>query len=427
MVETTNAATPLAATEPVWDNIRWKPRFFAIWTGQAFSLIGSALTQFVLIWWITQTTQSASALATAGIMALLPQAIFGPLGGTLADRWNRRLIMIVADSITALCMVILILLFATERVELWHLYTLMFVRSTMQAFQSPASAASTSMLVPPAWLPRAAGLNQTIYGLMNVAAAPLGAAALGVLPLQGALMIDVVTALLGIVPLLFFRIPQPPRPDTTELTVWQDFRLGVRLVASNRGLVMLYGVTVLMIGVLMPSFVLTPLLVLNEFGGGVNEVALMEGISGIGMVLGGILISVLPLPRRRILVVLIGYAVACITIAFAGMTPGHLFWLAVFWWFISGATFSLGNAPVMAILQTIVPHHMQGRALSLFSTLMGIAGPAGLVLAGPLGEILGVRGMLISCGVVATLVCLAGFLSPSLMQIEEQKLKDIPL
>jgi hypothetical protein len=69
---------------------QWKPRFFSIWLGQAFSLVGSALTQFVLLWWITDTTGSAQALAIAGMMALLPQALLGPLGGTLADRWNRR-------------------------------------------------------------------------------------------------------------------------------------------------------------------------------------------------------------------------------------------------------------------------------------------------------------------------------------------------
>lgn len=75
-------------------------------------MIGSALTQFVLVWWITQTTGSPSALAVAGIVALLPTAIFGPLGGALADRWSRRMVMIVADAITALSMVILVLLFA---------------------------------------------------------------------------------------------------------------------------------------------------------------------------------------------------------------------------------------------------------------------------------------------------------------------------
>lgn len=401
----------------------WKSRFFIIWSGQAVSLVGSALTQFVLVWWITQTTGSASALATAGMVAMLPQALFGPLGGTLADRWSRRLVMIVADSITALCMLVLVLLFASGQIQLWHVYSLMFIRSTMQAFQGPATAASTSMLVPPDWLTRAAGMNQTLQGLMSIAAAPLGAVTLSIFPLQGALMIDVVTALLGITPLLFFRIPQAQRTDTLQSGVWQDFRQGLRLLSGNRGLLRLYGLLMLVTGVLMPAFVLTPLLVRDEFGGGVNQVAMMESIGGIGMLIGGVLVTLMSLPARRIVVVLATNAVSCAAIALTGLVSGDMFWLAVVWWFVSGITFTMGSAPMMAILQSVVPNQIQGRALSLFSTLMGIAGPIGLAFTAPLGEIIGTRGLLVGGGALATLVCLAGFLSPSLMRIEEQPLK----
>ena len=88
--------------------------------------------------------QLRDALATAGMAALLPQALLGPLGGTLADRSSRRLLMTLADTVSALCMLVLIALFASGRVELWHVYTMMFVRSSMQAFQGPAAAASTA-------------------------------------------------------------------------------------------------------------------------------------------------------------------------------------------------------------------------------------------------------------------------------------------
>ena len=108
------------------------------------------------------------------------------------------------------------------------------------------------------------------------------------------------------------------------------------------------------------------------------------------------------------------------TVALAGLTPSYLFWLAVVWWFICGIAISFGNAPSMAIIQTIVPNELQGRALSLFSTLMGLAAPLGLLLIAPLGQVLDVRGLLIGGGAVATLVCLAGFLSPALMRIDEQ-------
>jgi DHA3 family macrolide efflux protein-like MFS transporter len=396
----------------------WKPRFFAIWLGQAFSLVGSALTQFVLLWWITDTTGSAQSLAMAGMMGLLPQALLGPLGGTLADRWNRRLIMIVADSLTALSIVVLIMLFATNAIQLWHVYALMFVRSSMQAFQQPAAAASTAMLVPQEWLQRVAGLNQTLAGIMSIAAAPLGALALSLFPLQGALMIDVATALLGIVPLLIFAIPQNRTPSHQTNSVLGDFKLGLRYVAARPGFVMLFAIIGLVVLTVMPTFTMTPLLVKQHFGGGVNEVAFMEALAGVGIILGGVLMTVWRGFSKRIVTMMVSFVVSCGTVALTALAPSNALWLAAAWWFVSGATFSIGNVPFTAIIQTQVPNEMQGRVLSLMSTVMGLAGPIGLVIAGPLGEAIGVRGVFVVGGVLSALVCALALLSRRLREIE---------
>jgi MFS transporter, DHA3 family, macrolide efflux protein len=401
----------------------WQLRFWSIWIGQALSLIGSALTQFVLIWWMTLNAGSTSALAIAGMMALLPQALLGPLGGTLADRFSRRAIMITADSISAACMLVLVWLFQTEQVQLWHLYTMMFIRSSMQAFQAPAAAASTAMLVPEHWLNRVAGLNQMLQGVMTIAAAPLGALLLAFLPFQGALLVDVFTALLGIVPLLFFAIPQPERNDRQQTGVWTDFKSGIRVVLNNRGLLMLYGLVMLVVITIMPTFTLTPLLVKEHFGGGVNEVAFMEGLAGIGIIAGGLLITAVPLFKRKIVTILLSFAISCATVAFTALTPGSLLWVAALWWALSGVTFSTGNAPMMALLQTRVPNELQGRVISLLTTAMGLAGPLGLGLAALLGEVVGVRAIFIFGGLAATTICLLGFAVPALMRIEEEPIR----
>ena len=405
-------------TSSIETSSNWQPRFWSIWIGQALSLIGSSLTQFVLLWWITSTANSASALAIAGVMALLPQALLGPLGGTLADRLPRRTIMIVADSITALCMIVLVLLFSSNTVQIWHIYTLMFIRSSMQAFQSPAAAASTANLIPTSWLPRVAGLNQSLQGIMTIAAAPLGALALAWLPLQGALMIDVVTAILGITPLLLLSVPQPKETQNKTSSVWADFREGVRFVARDRGLLTLYAILGLVVLTLMPTFSLTPLLVKQHFGGGVNQVALMEGLSGIGMIVGGVLISIFP-GKRPILILMLSFAVSCGTVALTALAGSNAFWLAIVWWVVSGFTFSTGNAPMMSVLQTVVPNHMQGRVLSLMSTIMGLAGPVGLAIAAPLGEAFGVRSVFIGGGILSALVCLLALLSRDMWKLEK--------
>lgn len=418
-----DSTTPPSPTPAADVSGPWRLRFWSIWLGQALSLIGSALTQFVLLWWITLETGSTTALAIAGVMALLPQALLGPLGGALADRLSRRAIMIVADTISAACMLVLIWLFQSGQIELWHLYTMMFIRSSMQAFQAPAAAASTAMLVPGEWLGRVAGLNQILQGVMTIAAAPLGALLLAFLPFQGALLVDVATALLGIVPLLFYAIPQPRRDDAHVTGIWGDILIGARVVLHNRGLLLLFGLVMLVVLTIMPTFTLTPLLVKDHFGGGVNEVAFMEGLAGIGIIAGGALIAVVPLFKRRIVTILLSFAISCATVALTALTPGSMLWLASLWWALSGITFSTGNAPLMALIQSQVPNQLQGRVLSLLTTAMGFAAPLGLALAAPLGELIGVRGIFIAGGFVSATICLLGFALPSLLRIEETPIK----
>lgn len=399
---------------------RWQPRFWAIWLGQGVSLTGSALTQFVLVWWITSTTESSNALAMAGIAALLPQALLGPLGGTLADRLPRRFIMIVADSITALCTVFLALLFATNSVQLWHIYTLMFIRSSMQAFHFPAFSASTPNLVPVSWIPKIAGFNQTLGGIMNIAAPPLGALAFAWLPIGGALMIDVVTAVLGITPLLFYAVPQPKETQNKTSSVWNDFKEGVRFVVYDRGLLSLYLLIGLVVLLVMPAISLSPLLVLQHFSGGPNEVALMRGLSGVGIILGGLLVMVLP-RHRAVMTALLAYALACGTIALTALAPENALWLAVIWFTVCGLSLSVGNAKTFAVLQTVVPNHMQGRTLSLLNTIKGFSAPMGLLLAGPIAEVVGVRAIFVWGGAVCGVVCLLGLRLPALHRLEQIK------
>ncbi len=421
-----NAAHPSVSEAGVKPGERWRLRFFTVWLGQSLSLIGSALTNFVLMWWITQTTNSASALALAGMMAMLPQALLGPIGGVIADRLNRRKVMIVADFVTALCMAILIALFAGGSIQLWHIYTLMFVRSSMQAFQSPAASASTVMLVPNNWIGRVAGMNQAVQGLMTIAAAPLGAVALAFLPVEGALMIDVATALLGIVPLFFFHLPQinaerqasPSRSIGFIASLLADMRIGLRFVLDHRGITALFAITGLVVLTIMPTFSLTPLLVKQHFRGGVNEVAFMEALSGIGFIAGGVLITLWPMFKRRIYTVMVSFAVACATVALTALAPGSMLLLATFWWFISGVTFSAGNAPMMALLQSIVPNQLLGRVMGLLNTVMGLAGPIGLAIAAPLAEALGVRALFVIGGALSTVICLAALWSRNLRNIE---------
>ena len=386
----------------------WQWRYWSIFGGQTLSVIGSAMTQFVLIWWITDTVGTFGALATAGLVGLLPQALLGPIGGTFADRYSRRMLMILPDAIGAGCILVLIALFLHGSVALWHVYAAMFVRSAAAAFQMPAAAASEAMLVPAHFLPRAAGLNQTMMGIVTVAAAPLGALAIGVMPVGMALWIDVGTAVLGIGPLLVFRVPQQRMPSESK-GVWAEFCEGIAVVWRNPKLRRIYALMTAVVLVVMPGAEMLPLLVKQHFGGGAPAVAMLEGLGGAGMVVGGGIVALF-VPKRRVSWVLWGFTLSCAMLAATALVPPSLFWLAALFWALSGVTFILGDAPFTVLIQTTVPNHLQGRVLALLGTMMGLAAPVGLLAVAPLGKILGVRWLFVLTGGLGTLVCLIALL-----------------
>ena len=408
------------------DPPKWAPRFFTIWSGQAISLLGSQLVQFALIWWLTKATGSATILALASLVGLVPQVVLGPFIGALVDRWNRRLIMIVADSVSALAVVVLAVLFALGQVEVWHVFALMFARSLAGGFHWPAMQASTSLMVPQQHLARVQGLNQMLNGGLNIISAPLGAVLLEFLPMQGILAIDVVTALLAVLPLFFFTIPQPVRNGSAQASngktsVWQDFREGWRYVFGWRGLVLIGLMAVIINFLLTPAFSLLPILVTKHFNGQALQLAWIESAFGIGILLGGLTLSVWGGFKRRImtsLVGLIGMGLGSLAIGFA---PPTLVIMAVGAAFLIGFFNPITNGPLFAALQAVVAPEMQGRVFMLISSFASAMSPIGLLIAGPIADVLGVQSWFLVGGLVTIVMAIAAASIPAIVHFEDGK------
>jgi DHA3 family macrolide efflux protein-like MFS transporter len=403
---------------------RWIYSFFTIWTGQAFSLIGSQLVQFALIWWLTRTTGSATVLATASLVGLLPQVFMGLVAGALIDRWNRRITMIVADSLIALATLALAVLFLTGTVQVWHVYLLMFLRSAAGAFHWPAMAASTTLMVPKEHLARIQGFNQMLNGGLNIISAPLGALLLELLPMQGVLSIDIFTALLAVLSLFFVAIPQPPRAPATageagKTSVWQDIKAGLRYTVSFPGLLIILIMAALINMLLNPAFALLPLLVTRHFNGQAWHLATLESLSSIGIILGGLGLGVWGGFRSRVATSLCGLLMigaGCLAI---GLLPGWAFGYAVAAMFVLGLSTPITNGPLMAAVQAVVDPEMQGRVFTLIMSVSSAMSPLGLILAGPVGDLFGVQTWFLWGGVLTAVMGVAGFFIPAVMNFEK--------
>ena len=399
--------------------------FLTLWVGQVFSLIGSQLVQFALIWWLTQETGSATVLAFASIVGLVPQVVLGPFVGPLIDRWNRKWTMIVADAVVALSTVGLVYLFATDTIVVWHVFVALFIRALGGAFHWPGMTASTSLMVPPQYLTRVQGLNQILNGGLGIASAPLGALLLSLFPMQNILMIDIVTAALAIVIITFVDVPQPQpaaeQADAPGNAYFADLRAGLRYLLNWRGLLILAGMGMLVNMVLSPTNAFMPLLVTDHFAGTAWHLGLLEAGFGIGVLGGGIVLGVWGGFQRRVVTSLLGLSGIGLGILIVGLAPASLFPLAVAGMILAGAMGSLCNGPIMAIFQAKVAPDMQGRVFTLVGSATASMMPLGLIVAGPLADIIGVRAWFLGGGLITIVVGVAGFFFPALMNIEGER------
>ena len=412
----------MAAQFSVQDNQPWKTRFFTIWSGQALSILGSQLVQFALIWYLTVQTSSATVLATATLVGMLPNVVLGPFIGTLVDRWNRRRTMVLADSIEALATVALAILFALNVVEVWHIFAVLFIRSLAGAFHTNAMNASTSLMVPVEQLTRIQGLNQLFSGGLNIVAAPLGALLLGILPMQGILSIDVITALFAILPLFFIQVPQPERNavDAEKTSVWADFKAGLRYMLGWPGLLIIGLMTVGINFTIIPAFSLLPLMVKDYFGGSVIHLSWVESAMGAGMILGGVLLSLWGGFSLKILTSLVGLMGMGAGTLILALAPASTIFLAVGGALLVGFMTPITMGPFFAVIQSTVEPDMQARVFSLLSSVgTGIA-PLGLMIAGPVADRVGIQVWFLLGGILCIFMAVTGLFIPAVMNMEKK-------
>jgi DHA3 family macrolide efflux protein-like MFS transporter len=400
----------------------WAVRFFTIFTGQAFSLFGSSLVQFALIWYLTQKTGSATVLATASLFAMLPQILLGPIAGTVVDRGNRRLIMIFSDATIAVFTLLLAYLFWSGKVEVWHIYLISAIRSLGGAFHHPAMAASTSLMVPKEQLSRVSGANQTMQGLVSIVAPPVGALLVAVMATENMLMIDVVTAVMGITPLLFFSVPQPKQEEHHESaprkSFMQDMGAGIKYMVSWPGLLMMGLMATMLNFLLGPTTALTPLLVTKYFGKGALELGSLDSFFGIGMIAGGITLSIWGGFKKKIVTSLSGIIMFSFAILAIAIAPADKFWVMVASMFVIGFMMPMANGPIHALFQTLIEPNMQGRVLSLVSSVAQAMMPLSLIIAGPVTDATSYQTWFWIAGILNLVIGVGSFFIPAIINIE---------
>jgi DHA3 family macrolide efflux protein-like MFS transporter len=399
-------------------NRNWAARFYTLWTGQALSLLGSQLVQFAIIWYLTQETNSATTLAIASMMGLLPQVLLSPFIGTWVDRGNRRLIMIFADGTVAIATLALAILFALGMQQIWHIYVVLFIRAVAGGFHQSAFSASWVLLVPKEQLARAQGFNQALFGGIAVVSAPLGAYLLEALDMQGILGIDVSTAVIAIVIVFLTQIPQPDRGELATSTFWQDFVEGYRYIITWRGLVIILVLAMVINFFLSATEPLTPLLIKNHFNGGASQLAWWLSLFSVGMLLGGLILGVWGGFKRKIVTALIGLIVIGILTFGIGILSSNMFIGGLILNTIFGLTIPIVNGSIGATLQSSIKPDMQGRVFAFIQSIAMLVSPLALIIAGPFADKFGIQSWFVIAGCICAAMGALGFFFPEVIGIE---------
>ncbi|MGF7012454.1 DHA3 family macrolide efflux protein-like MFS transporter [Lachnospiraceae bacterium PF1-22] len=370
----------------------WKKQFAIIYVGQAFSLLGSAAVQFAVIWWLTIQTESAMVLTLSTIVAFVPNMFIGPFAGVLVDRYNRKLVMMAADGLVALSSVILGLVFLINQAPpIWFIFVILFVRGIGNMFHSPAMQAAIPMLVPAEHLTKAGGYGNLINSLSNMLGPVLGAALMGVAPIATIMLIDIVGALFAIVCLLFVNISDIPRSvEMPHLS--QDLKQGLGAMRENKPLMAVFFPMVMMNVIYMPLGTLFPLLVRTHFLGEAIHNSIVEFIFAGGLLISSLMIGVWGGMKNRFLMASLAVVLLGVTSLVSGILPATTLGFVIFAvvCFFMGMSGTFINVPVMAYVQESTAPEMMGKVFSLMMTAMTWSMPIGLLIAGPVCEVIGV-------------------------------------
>lgn len=401
-------------------NQKWFQTYIYIWAGQFVSMLSSSAVNFAVIIYLSLHYKSAEILALSGIAGLLPQALIGPFAGVFIDRWDRKKVMIYADGFIAVCTFLMSFAFVDGEANLLLVYLLLACRSVGSAFHSPAMQAIAPLIVPKEQLLRVSGINQMLQSVSSIAGPALGTLAITFFPIGKVLYMDVIGAVLAITSLLFVTIPHLKTDEVVKTTVgvvFADLKTGLEAIYKNKGLSLLFLYAMLATFCVMPVAIMFPLLTIDHYGGGKWEMSVIEVIWGVGMLIGGGVLTALRISLPKVVLVNIMHMVLGLTFVFSGVFPASWFYGFVLITGLGGVAMSIFSAAFMTIIQEQVKPEMLGRVFSLYFSIAILPSVVGLLFTGIIADNIGVTNAFIISGAAMVVVGIVSFMTPSVMRL----------
>ena len=356
--------------------------YLALWSSQSFSALGSSMTAYALVIWSYK--QEGSALVTALLMicSYAPYVLFSIFAGTLSDRWNKKAVMLICDSIAALSTVAIMILLETEKLEIWHIYIINAVCGLMNTVQQPASEVAVTRLLPKKYYQKVGGLRYLSNSLNTIFTPIIATAFMGIFGMRAVILFDLATfSTAFIVLLIFIKIPEAHDENSDSEKFTESVKKGINWLVRNKGifyLILFLSSINLVASMYDAAF---PAMMLSKSGGSEKNMGTVNTVIGIASLIGSIFASLSKAPKNRVKVI-------CNCLLFSMCTENILLSLGrnVWIWSIAGflgwIAIPVMNTNLDVIMRLNIPEDMQGRIYSVRNSFQFCTIPIGFLLGG---------------------------------------------
>jgi len=408
----------------------WKRNISFFITGQMISFVGSLLVQYAIFWYINLETKSGTILTIAIIASFIPLLIFSPIAGVLADKMNRKLLIILADGSIALVTFITAILFSLGDIQIWMLIVVTGIRGIGQAIHGPAIGAAIPLMVPQDKLMRVQGIQTGIQSAFNVLGPIIAAVLISWFSIGFLFYIDTVTAVLGVATLLFFvTIPKHVNEGKKQTTSSiQDFMAGLKYVKTHTFLIPFFIYLFFVHILVSPVAFLSPLQVVRSFltyGDEVFRLTMVEVGFSLGMTIGAGLVAWWGGLKNRIVTAGIAISIMGFGVLMLGVVSN--FYIYIMFMLIQGAVLPFYNTPMTVMIQEQVDPAFMGRVSSISTMINSIAMPIGIAIFGPLADIISIEWLMLVSGGLMMIFGLLYLVNRPMMNAGMPKVKPINL
>lgn len=378
----------------------WKNNIILFLASQSISLFGTSLVQYAIMWYITLKTQSGAMMTISIICGFLPTFFLSPFAGVWADRYNRKMLIILSDSLIAISTLILAILFLKGYDSLWLLFVASAIRALGSGIQTPAIGAFLPQLVPEDKLTKVNATNGSIQSLVMLISPMLSGALLTTATIEIIFFIDVITAGIAVfILVLFLHVPAHAKALEKQTTSYfTDMRDGFIYIRNHDYVKKFFLFCAIFFILAAPVAFLTPLQVARSFGDDVWRLTAIEITFSIGMMIGGIIMASWGGFKNKVYTMTLSSLVIGACTFGLGIIPS--FWVYLIFMSLVGLAMPIFNTPSTVLLQEKVEEDFLGRVFGVLGMISSVMMPLGMLIFGPLSDIIKIEWLLMGTGLL---------------------------